>query len=176
MQAIHTVVTESGRFFQMRGSTEDEIRQILFVARANVHENVLDVIDEVRGEKDLELVEELEEEDDEEDEETPAIETKFLKRGMDLVEIPQDIEKMKLMGIRVDVLASRFKELVGDVEDVDVEEEKSESVEVPLIEEKPEEVEAEAEELMEMDIRPLQDIKVIVGVAETSDHSSLFDE
>jgi len=183
--AIYTVVSETGRCFQLRADTEDTYKTLLYLGKSTFNEEIVDVVDEIRAKS----------EDDGDFCVSP-----YLGLGEDHKEIPNlfKARSLVLMEEAMDRLAERLSsgELVleesVEVELVEVPEETisqlaerlssgevgvEEPVEVGLVEE-PVVLEEpiKVPEILVEEVRPRVNIKVIEGLRETEDHSSLFDE
>ena len=189
--AIYTVVSETGRCFQLRADTEDTYKTLLYLGKSTFNEEIVDVVDEIRAKS----------EDDGDFCVSP-----YLGLGEDHKEIPNlfKARSLVLMEEAMDRLAERLSsgelvleesvevELVEVPEEIEVPEETisqlaerlssgevgvEEPVEVGLVEE-PVVLEEpiKVPEILVEEVRPRVNIKVIEGLRETEDHSSLFDE
>jgi hypothetical protein len=158
--AIYTMVSETGRCFQLRADTEDTFRTLLFLGKSTFKEEMVDVVDEIRSKS--------------EDEGDFCV-SEFLSLEEESKEIPSLFKKQELI-LREEAL-SRLAERLSSGESVVEVPVEVELIEVP--EEVMEEPHVEPEEVLEIlveDVRPRVNIKVIEGRVETEDHSSLFDE
>ena len=184
--AIYTMVSETGRCFQLRADTEDTYKALLYLGKSTFNEAMVDVVDEIRSVT-----------EDEDDFRTSA----FLGLGEDHKEIPSLFKARELFLKEEAMLRLTERLLSGELvfkAPVEVElVEISEEVEVS------EEVDVEVETMSQLVerlssgemgivepveilegliktpdevIRPRVNIKTIRGKPETKDHSSLFDE